>query len=132
MAITHTVRLSCTGGATSVSGTITATADGEDNRTFQVPTGGPGTDKIVDIAFNKTRLVNFFVKSDQDLKLETNAIDAAGGDTVNLKADVPFWYNKDSGHVNPFASANVTTTYWTNAGATVANVEVRVLTDTTP
>lgn len=130
MAITHTVRLSCTGGATSVSGTITATADGEDNRTFQV--ANATIDKQVDIAFNKTRLVNFFAKSDQDVTLETNAVNHAGGDIVSLKADIPFWYNKDSGHTNPFDTADVTTTYWTNAGATVANVEVRILTDTTP
>ena len=130
MAITHTVRLSCTGGAATVSGTIAAVADGEDNRTFVVPL--TTTDKQVDIAFNKTRLVNFFALSDQDVTLETNAVDHAGGDIISLKANVPFWYNALSGHTNPFNTANVTTTYWTNAGATNANVEVRILTDTTP
>lgn len=130
-AINHTVRLSCTGGASTVSGTIVETADAEANQIISV--GSTGTDVEVSVAFPFAALKNFFALSTQDLTIETNAIDATGGNTIELVANVPFWYSASAGHTNPF-SANVTKMYLTNDSdpAAAATVNIRILYDGTP
>jgi hypothetical protein len=128
--ITHSVRLTHSGGGSSVSGTVSDTADGEINQQLDVPVSGSGgTDMEVDIDFVKTKLKAFFALSTQALTIETNANDATGGNTIALVANVPYWYSVAAGHVNPFIE-HVTRMFLTNGSASAAaEVKIRVLYD---
>lgn len=131
MTITHTIRISHTGTAGgTISGTVANTADAEDNRSLSI--AAATTDKEVDIDIVHTRLVQAFFLSTQDLTIETNATDAAGGDTITLKANVPVWYSTSGGTSGDPFSADVTKMYITNAGATAAQLDIRILYDSTP
>ena len=128
--ITHTARVTWTGqGSATSTGIYTSSADGEDNRSFVVPAGT--TDMQIDLDFVYTRLKMLYIKSDQDLTLETNSTNAVGGDTIAVKEAGPYLWVSSDGTTNPLTTS-VTTTYWTNATAEDAAVFMSVLYDSSP
>jgi hypothetical protein len=129
MAFTHTIRttFSSTGGA-SVQGTVATVADAEDNRDIVVPPAT--TDHPVALTLAFSLLKSLFILSDQDVSFQTNNA-AVPIDTLTLKANVPFSWVSTSGVINPF-TANITSLFLTNAGATAATVQIRIAVDSTP
>jgi len=128
MTITHTTRLSWTGeGGLAVTGALAKAANAEQNRVLAVP--GESTDAEFDLDFAFADLKSIYLQSTQDVTIETND-GAAPDDTITLKAGVPFWWADGNGAGNPF-TADVSTIFITNAGTTAAQVDIRVLYDST-
>ncbi len=70
------------------------------------------------------------LESDQDCTIETNATDATGGQTITLKAGIPFVWQKNSGITKPI-TADVTRFFVTNTTA-ITRLYCAVLNDATP
>lgn len=125
----HTTTVSWSGtGNSTFGGTLADTGDAEDNREAVIATS---TEQQVDIAMVRARLKHLFILSDQDVTIRTNST-GSPGDTLNVLNGFPVSYSSSAGQTNPFNSADVTTIYIQNAGATNATVRIRVLKDSTP
>lgn len=125
MSVSHTFTFGHSGGSVSLADSVSVTGgalayDGS----FTV--AGSTTDQQVGVAVTMAACLGVYIKTDQDLTLETNATDHAGGDSFTLKAGIPFVWLKNSGITCPF-TADVTTMYFTNAGSTAATVYLRVI-----
>lgn len=90
------------------------------------------TDKLVVIAIDVSELKNLYLKSDQDITIETND-GTTPDDTINLKANVPYPFNADLGaYFTNLLTTDVTAFYVTNASGATARLQGEVLTDPTP
>jgi hypothetical protein len=124
--ITHTVTLQWQGLAGGgLSASVAKSAGAELNQILAIV--AETNDQEFDLDFLYANLVSIYMLATQDLTIETNAADATGGNTIALKAGVPFWWAKDSGVANPF-TANVTKIFVSNAGA-AAQLDIRILYD---
>lgn len=128
MAFTHTIRTQWTSpnGGVDVAGVVSEVADAEQNRSLAVAASTP--DQEFDLDFLLADLKSIFMLASEDLTIETNATDHAGGQQIDLVAGVPFVWCQSSGAANPI-TANVTRIFVTNAEARAATLEIRVLFD---
>ncbi len=128
MAFTHTTRIQWTSpnGGVEVSGTVSETADAEQNRQLAIAASTP--DQEFDLDFLKDDLKSIFMLATEDLTVETNAADHTGGQQIDLVAGVPFWWALSSGVANPI-TADVTKIFVTNAVARAATLDIRILYD---
>ncbi len=125
MSITHTTRTQWTSpnGGVEISGTVSETADAEQNRSLAI---AAAADQEFDLDFLFADLKSVFMLATEAMTVETNATDHAGGDEIELVADVPFAWTASSGLPNPF-TANVTKIYVT--AATAGQLDIRILFD---
>lgn len=106
------------------------TADAEDNREIAVPNDSVPVQ--VSMAIDVSALKSLYIKSDQDVTLETNS-SSTPDDTINLIANQVLLWSVNDYAANPFASAvDVVNLFFTNSGGSAATVSVRVLQDSTP
>ena len=124
----HTLVLALTSPTGQVSANLqfTASAIGEFDEVVPPTT----TDMPFSVAIDISQVKCIYILSDQDVLLETNS-SSSPTNTINLKANQPYlWY------VNAYdtckITADVTSAFFTNAGATQANVKMRWLYDITP
>ena len=92
---------------------------------------GETTDQQVTLALDVSALKLWMIYSNVAATLETNAVDATGGNTLTLPAGVAVGWDYLSGFVN-LLTEDVTTAYVTVAGATAASIKFRALLDGTP
>ena len=86
-------------------------------------------DKQIDLSFKYANLKGFVLLSTKGGTLETNATNAAGGNTITFIANVPYmWLTGISPDSNPF-SADVTTGYLTATDSGAASVTIWLLHD---
>jgi hypothetical protein len=132
MSFTHTIGITWSGGTTTVTGSFTNTADGEDNRDVTVPAANTLTPLLVNMACDVSQLKSLLISSDKDISIKTNDPDTPQ-ETIPIKAGVPYIYVSNAGANNavPFAG-DVTVMYFLNAGASPATVKIRMLQDSTP
>lgn len=123
MSVSQTVSFAHTGASAPISDSVTLTGELATEANISVAVG---TDQQENIAFAYATLQLVYIKSDVTVSLETNATNHAGGDILTITADKPLIWYAGCGLANPF-TANVTTTYWTNAGSDAANVYIRTL-----
>ena len=121
--VTQTLSFGHSGASVTINDQVNKSGSTATESSFTV--AGSTTDQQQAIDFVKANLQLIYIKSDQDLTLETNS-SSAPADTITITAGIPYVWVAGSGITNPFAG-NVTTTYWTNAGASLATVYVRVL-----
>lgn len=94
--------------------------------------GNGVSDKEVVIPISRARLKGIYVESDQEVTCKLNS-DSAPDDTWTVKANKPTQWHVDGFIPNPLPDAtDVTTTYWSNAGATTATVYFYVAQDVSP
>ena len=101
-------------GATSIEETV---ADGT-------------TDQSVSVSIDVSVLEILFIKSDQDILLETNDPDTPD-DSINLLADIPLVWHSDDYHANPL-STDVGEIFLTNSSGSSAEFVLEALQDATP
>jgi hypothetical protein len=113
-------------GGTVVSQSKAYTAPTEENFNVTVPAGGH---KEVDLAIDVSQIVQFYVASDKDVKLNTNALaDVDADQTLNLVAKEALLWNGDLAGVNPLTT-DITKLYLINDGDTDAVVKGGFLLD---
>lgn len=128
---THKHTLSVTTPEGAVTKKVSVTGDA--NEGLDVTIAGLATDTLVNVAFTQAGLKSIYIVTDQDLSLETNATNHASGDIIALSANKPLqWYTGGPVPLTTWFNFDVTKFYFTNAGATAANVTIRILRDSTP
>ena len=130
MALTNSLTLSHTRGSESISKTVTITGEGSLDRDVTIPTGGPGTNKEVALAFTMAGLSLIWISTDQTVLMETND-GTSPDDAYTITADKPFIWYQGCGWDLPF-SADVEALFFTNAGGVAAAVKIRGIADATP
>lgn len=88
------------------------------------------TDTPLAIALDVSQAKSVFILSDRDITIETNATNAAGGNTLALKANIPYVWITNKYHSLVFTS-DITIAYVTNASGGVARLEIEILFDPT-
>ena len=122
MTIKHTLTKSWSGPAGAISKSLPEFGVQEANLDFVL--AASTTNQQMNLAFKIALLQSIFISSDQNITMKTNST-TTPGNTITITGGDPFL---STGAANPFA-ADVTTVYFTNAGATAANVSVRCLTN---
>ena len=123
MSVSQSISFGHAGGSVPLGDTVTLAGSLATEANFSVAGSASNAQQAID--FSQSNLRAIYIKTDQDLTLKTNST-GSPQETVTLKAGVPFVWVYQSGITNPFAG-NVTATYWSNAGATAANVYIRLL-----
>jgi hypothetical protein len=132
--VTHSIAVTWRNGSNIVTGTLTQTFDGEDNRSVAMTASE--ANKRVSVAFTTTNLKSIFIQNTlAAMTLYTNA--ASGGspnDTISIPLGVPFIWQASSGIACPFVgnAGAVTDFYFTSSTAVASTVEIRIGKDATP
>lgn len=128
--ISHTLTLSWSRNGESISQTVTPTAEGE--RNYNVTVNAATTDKQVEMPIDVSEVKSLYIHSDQNITIEYNDNAGAQG-TLTVTANKPIiWYVGCGYAITAVLAVDVTNFYITNAGASAANVKIRILEDTTP
>ncbi|MBP3956326.1 hypothetical protein J8F10_13630 [Gemmata sp. G18] len=130
MAITHTIAQGWGGSAGSLSASVGVTSTNANEQNFSATLAAPTTNQQRDVQWAQAKLLAVYILSDQDVVLKVNS-SSSPTDTITIKASYPFCWIKGCGLPYPFTgtAGTVTTTYWSNSGSAVANVEFRSLID---
>ena len=132
MSSSGTITISYSGGGVTKTDTITKSSTGRVQ--WEETVAGSATDaQILCPTIDESAVVLLYIKSTQDVLIETNTINAVGGDAITLKANEPYvWWT-----AAPFVSMlttdiDVNGVYVTVSGATPAVVTFEAILDTTP
>ena len=128
MAVSQILTFGWQRGTESISKQVTISSEGAKDVSVTIAAGATNTQ--VALAFVKTRLKSIIISSDETLTLKTNS-SGSPDDTITITADTPYVWHATMGITNPFAG-DVTTTYWSNAGASAAALEIHLVEDATP
>lgn len=89
------------------------------------------TDQLCNCSLDVSTLKALYILSDQDLTMETNAVDATGGNTIALLAGIPYiWFTGK--YEACLLTLDVTKLYLTNASGSTATFKLIALEDNTP
>lgn len=124
MAITHT--LNWTYSAAGLTTTASATVESEAEYNLDVALTNP-SDALVAFELDYSQCKAFFLLSDVDCTVETNAANHAGGQQFDLKAGVPVAWMYGMGTCP--VTADITALYVTGTGD--VNLTIRSLSDAT-
>jgi hypothetical protein len=131
MAYGGTITIAYDGGGTSKSDTITKSSTGRVAWEESVANGQ--TDfEITCPTVDVSACVLVYIKSTQDVTLETNAADATGGNTLTLKANQPYVWWTAAPFTNVLTADIATNVFVTNASGAAATVTFEAILDTTP
>lgn len=122
MSLKQTWSLSVRGDA---GGTVLATSEaktGDAEENFSDTVAITGGTKQVFLNVDVSKIVSFYVYSDQDVTLETNAFGGSHAQTFDLLAKQPLWWKDDELASNPL-TVDVTSLCFTNDGETLANIK---------
>lgn len=124
--ISHVLTLSWARSGESIAQSVTISDNGELNRNVTVAPAT--TDFPVAAVIDVSEVKALYIHSDQNVTIETNS-SSAPANTLTVTANKPLVWYTGCGLVNPL-TVDVTSIFITNAGATAANVRIRVLIDT--
>ncbi len=113
-----------------VDASVTASADGEDNRTVDVASDADKA--LVAFVADVEQIKSIFIIASQDMTIDTNS-DIEAVDSIDLKADVPLIWQSDNAYFDCPFTQDITKLYVTNTSnpATAATLEIRMLIDST-
>lgn len=128
MSFTHTYTETWSGAGRSVQAEKSFTAASQTSLKETIADGLSDIQHF--IAIDISTLKSIFIKSDRDIKLDTNNA-APGVDTINIKANVPYTWNTDKVDALKL-TADVTSIFVENLSGALATLEIEVLQDPTP
>jgi hypothetical protein len=131
MAYSGVITIAYDGGGTNKTDTITKSASGRvawEEDIVTATTDGQVNCPTIDVS----ELELLYIKSTQDVLLETNAADATGGNTLTLKANQPYIWWSNAPFVNMITLDIVTNVFITNTSGATATVTFEAILDTTP
>lgn len=127
---THVLKMGVDGSGVARSIDITNTQVGVALLDAE-PVADSTTDFEVGFELDVSAVKSFYLNSSQDVLLETNAIDATGGNSISLLANIPYIW-----HVSAYDSflltLDVTVLYFTNASGAIATIDCVALYDASP
>lgn len=89
-----------------------------------------GTDTLVNLVLDVSQVKSIIILSDRDITIETNATNAAGGNTLALKAGIPYrWYQNQ--YNTMVFTTDVARAYITNASGGSARLQLSAMVDPT-
>lgn len=110
----------------SVAASSSVSGDTEIRLSFTV--AASTTDQEQQFGFDAAAIKAVFIKVDGAITCETNNASSPSHTFAWSAAGHLYWANTFPAAVaNPFGTTDVTTTFWTNAGASTVTVEVRIL-----
>lgn len=124
----HRLKYTHTSGASTLTSTVTEEGDGEDNREVDVLTA---TNVEIDLDFDKDKVKMFFLTSDRDVTVRTNANDGTADDIFSVGAGVPLVWHA-TGPAALIFTEDVTKLFIQNASGATAAVRIRLIQDSTP
>lgn len=127
MALTPSCAVQVAFGDQSVTANTSLSGEGSNNRDV-VAALSATTEVIMTFLFAGLQMI--LITVDGDLTLKTNS-SGSPDETLALKSGIPFFWQKNSGVVNPF-SHDCTKFYFVNAAGVNVNVKIRTLFDATP
>jgi hypothetical protein len=133
MSYTHSYTESYIDARGILTKTRTQSGDGEDLRQLIIPDST--TDQIVTFACTLAKILSLAFISDQNLLIEFNS-NAGSGGHINLLANQP-WIWMSGGYwtlaqvTGNVPSTDITAIYVTNTSGSAANLEIRLLQDST-
>lgn len=131
MAATHTLTRSwADGGPNPVSNNQSFSGTGETN-IVDTTIADSVTDQLETISIDVSLIQSIYIHSTQAITLETNAIDATGGNTLLLLANDPYVWYTGSLFTN-LLTEDITKIYLTNASGSTATFNLRCVYDSTP
>jgi len=128
VSFTHTLEQKIATAGRSVPCSNSYSGDGQLSRSIPVP--DDSADMEVAIVLDVSEIKLIFIKSDQDMTLETNN---AGSpvDTISLLANKPYIWDEDSYFVN-LLTTDVTKIFLTQSSGSAATLDIEAVFDSTP
>lgn len=127
MSFTHQVTEKVLVGGESISIVNTLTSGSKISIDESMPVA---TDTPLAITLDVSQAKSVYILSDQDITIETNATNAAGGNTLALKANIPYVWYTNKYHSLVFTN-DITIAYVTNASSGAARLQIEILFDPT-
>jgi hypothetical protein len=128
MAFSHTISVNWSSGNRSITADNSYSGDAQASVDVSIPDSS--TDMLVNFALDVSQIKAIYIKSDQDITLETNN-GTTPDDTINLTAGVPYIWTTDS-YDTCKLTTDVTALYATNSSGSEANLQIEVVKDDTP
>lgn len=125
MAFTHTIQRNWVGNGTSKTSSVDYSGDTQVSLDASVPDSQPDTEEVIAFSVASNKLQSIYIHSDQAITVEFNTT-AGGGGSITLVANTPYIWHTGSYFTN-LITADVTTTYWTNASGSTANIRMEVV-----
>ncbi len=126
-AYSHQVSHGYIGAGDSYSESNAYTGDAQDGRRIDVPDSS--TDLEVDFVLDVSAISAIWIRSDQNVTLETNN-GGSPDDTISLLANKPYVWVSDSYFTNKLTT-DITALFFTNASGSAAVVQIGVVYDST-
>ena len=117
-------------GGVSVGATEEQSATGQFGFNKETVADGQ-TDQVIQISIDVSAVKAFILISDQAVTIETNAVDATGGNTIVLVANKPYIFVVND-YVAFLLTLDVTVFYVTNASGSTATISCQGIYDATP
>ncbi len=128
MSFQHTLEQRIATAGRNVLCSNSYSGDGQISRSIPVP--NDSTDLEVELALDVSHIKSIYIKSDQDMTLETNDA-GAPADTISLKANKPYIWHTDSYFTNKLTT-DVTKIFLTQSSGSAATLDIEAVTDSTP
>ena len=125
MAFTHTLQRNWVGNGTSKNSSVNYSGDSQVSLETTVADGQTDQQEVIAFSVASNKLQSVFIISDQAITVEFNSTAGSGG-AVTLVANVPYIWHTGSYFTN-LITADVTTTYWTNASGSTANIRLEAV-----
>lgn len=120
MSFSHVLTSQVNNDGTVVGSAQTFTGGAEANLDESIPLDQ--TDLLVAWAIDVSQIQSIIIEASQDMLLETNADDAAGGNAISLLAGVPYVWHTGSYYTNLLA-IDVVKLYITNTTAGTLKIQ---------
>ncbi len=125
----HTLSIAFGDGASALKNSHSIDAQGFQE--IEVPIGALATDTEIALVVDVSQVTFFWMFCDGAVQIETNAVNAAGGQTIQLGASKNFIWESGSGIANPL-TLDITKIFVTNAVNTARTLKIRYKYDATP
>ena len=125
MAFTHTLQRNWVGNGTSKNSSVNYSGDSQVSLETTVADSTTDQEEVIAFQVTSSALQSIYIHSDQAITVEFNSSVGSGG-TIVLVANVPYIWHAGSYFTN-LITAHVTTTFWTNASGSTANIRLEAV-----
>ncbi len=125
----HTLSIGFGDGASALKNS--QRIDSQGYMEIDVPIGALATDTEIALVVDVSQITMFWMFCDGAVQIETNANNAAGGQTIQLGENKNFFWESGNGLTNPL-TPDITKLFVTNAVNTARTLKIRYKYDATP